>query len=171
MMPPGEFVEDYLPLVRRIATRLAHKLPPSLEYDDLVQEGAIGLMQAAARFDPAANDNFGLYAQRRILGAMLDSVRRRHWVAATCAPLEDAGQVAVDHDLNQAIDDRRKTLAVQVALGGLPTRQRKIVRMVYADGVSQTQIAIGLRRSKDQVKLLHRQALDRLRPQLLRLAA
>jgi RNA polymerase sigma factor (sigma-70 family) len=171
MMPPGAQIEDYLPLVRRLATRLAQKLPPSIEFDDLVQEGACGLMQAAARFDPAANDNFGLYAQRRILGSMLDSVRRRHWIAATCAPLEDAGQVAVDHDLIQAIDERRTTLAVQVAIGALPTRQRKVVQMVYAHGASQTQIAIRMRASKDQVKSLHRQALDRLRPQLRRLAA
>jgi RNA polymerase sigma factor (sigma-70 family) len=164
MMPSGAHIEDYLPLVRRLATRLAQKLPPSIEFDDLVQEGACGLMQAAQRFDPGANDNFGLYAQRRILGSMLDSVRRRHWIAATCAPLEDAGQVAATENLDA--DQHQITAGVRKEIAALSTAERQVVLLVYTGGLSQAQTAARLRVSKDRVKTVHREALDRLRPYL-----
>lgn len=75
-----QLVEAHLDLVRQLAVRVARRLPPSFELDDLVQQGCLGLLQAADRYDPDLNSSFDAYARPRIKGAMLDSIRRRHWI-------------------------------------------------------------------------------------------
>ncbi len=63
------------PLVRRIAFRVARRLPPSIEVDDLVSAGTEGLMRAVDGYDPQRNDRFEPYAECRIRGAILDELR------------------------------------------------------------------------------------------------
>jgi RNA polymerase sigma factor for flagellar operon FliA len=67
-------------LVELIARRVAQRLPASVEFEDLVQEGTLGLMDAIARFDPGRGVAFQAYASRRIRGAILDSLRRGDWI-------------------------------------------------------------------------------------------
>ena len=76
-------VAENLSLVPPIARRLAKTLPPSFEVDDLVQTGNIGLLRAATRFHPQTGNPFPAFARPIIRGAILDSVRRRHYSAAT----------------------------------------------------------------------------------------
>src|SRR5690606_24300853 len=66
-------------LVKRIACHLAARLPASVEMDDLVQAGMLGLLEAAATFDPARGASFETWAGIRIRGAMLDEVRKLDW--------------------------------------------------------------------------------------------
>ena len=70
---------NYLPLVRRIARKISRRLPPSVCYDDLEGAGNLGLVEASMRYDPALNDNFEAYAERRIRGAILDEIRAMDW--------------------------------------------------------------------------------------------
>ncbi len=72
-------VEQYLPLVKRIAYHLINRLPPSLQLDDLKQAGVIGLLEAARNYDPRQGASFETYAGIRIRGAMLDEMRRTDW--------------------------------------------------------------------------------------------
>lgn len=65
-----------MPLVERIASKLRTKLPDQAEVDELVSAGHVGLVDAARKFDPARGVQFGAFARRRILGAMLDHLRR-----------------------------------------------------------------------------------------------
>jgi RNA polymerase sigma factor FliA len=69
--------ETYLPFVRKIACRIARRLPRSVELDDLVSAGTVGLMEAIDRFEPEENRRFETYAEFRIKGAILDELRRR----------------------------------------------------------------------------------------------
>ncbi|MEE8395620.1 MAG: RNA polymerase sigma factor FliA [bacterium] len=75
-----ELVVEYAPLVKQIANRLAARLPSSLERDDLVQAGMIGLLDAIEKYDPHRETQFRTYAEFRIRGAMLDDLRATDWI-------------------------------------------------------------------------------------------
>lgn len=72
-------VEQYLPLVRRIAHHLMARLPSSVVVDDLIQAGVIGLIDAIQKYDTTKGASFETYAGIRIRGAMIDEVRRGEW--------------------------------------------------------------------------------------------
>lgn len=74
-----EFLVTQMPLVHRIARSLYKKLPKSVDIDDLISAGTIGLIEALSRFDPERNVDFGAYARIRIRGAMVDSLRAMDW--------------------------------------------------------------------------------------------
>jgi len=67
------------PLVKRIAYHLMSRLPASVQADDLIQAGMIGLIEASRKFDPDQGASFETYAGIRIRGAMLDEIRRTDW--------------------------------------------------------------------------------------------
>jgi RNA polymerase sigma factor for flagellar operon FliA len=73
-------VERYAPLVKRIAVHLKGRLPETVQLDDLLQSGLIGLLEAMRNFDNSQGASFETYAGIRIRGAMLDEVRRNDWV-------------------------------------------------------------------------------------------
>lgn len=72
--------QRYVPLVRHEALRLQVRLPASVELDDLLQAGGIGLLNAVERYDALQGTAFTTYAVQRIRGAMLDELRSRDWV-------------------------------------------------------------------------------------------
>ena len=74
-----ELVIVHEPLVKRIAYHLMSRLPPSVQADDLIQAGMIGLIEASRNFDPTQGASFETYAGIRIRGAMLDEIRRTDW--------------------------------------------------------------------------------------------
>lgn len=75
-----QVIEEFAPLVRRMAHHLAAKLPASVQIDDIIQAGLIGLMDAASRYEEGAGSQFGTYAAQRIRGAMLDELRQNDWL-------------------------------------------------------------------------------------------
>jgi RNA polymerase sigma factor for flagellar operon FliA len=54
-------------------------LPASVQVDDLIQAGMLGLLEAARRYDPATGRHFSTFAEPRIRGAMLDEIRKGDW--------------------------------------------------------------------------------------------
>jgi len=74
-----EVVMRYAPLVKRIAYHLMTRLPPSVQADDLIQAGMIGLIEAARNYDASQGASFETYAGIRIRGAMLDEIRKSDW--------------------------------------------------------------------------------------------
>ncbi len=70
---------EQLPQVRYIARRIHDRLPSHVPFDDLVQAGILGLMEALHKFDPAKNVELKTYAKHRIQGAILDSLRDLDW--------------------------------------------------------------------------------------------
>jgi len=75
----NELVVAHEPLVKRIAFHLMSRLPASVQVDDLIQAGMIGLIEASRKFDPEQGASFETYAGIRIRGAMLDEIRRTDW--------------------------------------------------------------------------------------------
>ncbi len=71
---------QYLPQVRRQALALQVRLPASIELDDLIQSGTVGLLEALNRFDAGQGASFATFASQRIRGAMLDELRSRDWL-------------------------------------------------------------------------------------------
>ena len=74
-------LRKYSPLVRRLAHHMIAKLPPSVELDDLIQVGMIGLTEAIARFEPSQGVQFETFASQRIRGAMIDELREGDWMS------------------------------------------------------------------------------------------
>nr|WP_276511043.1 RNA polymerase sigma factor FliA [Xenorhabdus indica] len=79
VMDKNSLWKRYVPLVRHEALRLQVRLPASVELDDLLQAGGIGLLNAVERYDSLQGTAFTTYAVQRIRGAMLDELRSRDW--------------------------------------------------------------------------------------------
>jgi RNA polymerase sigma factor for flagellar operon FliA len=73
----------HAPLVKRLAHKMRAKLPPSVEVDDLIQAGMIGLLDAINRYEENHGAQFETYAVQRIRGAMLDELRSTDWMPRT----------------------------------------------------------------------------------------
>ena len=113
-------------LVRRIAHHLAARLPSSVEVDDLIQAGMIGLIEAARNFQSDQGATFETYASIRIRGAMIDAIRAGDWVprsvhrryrdvvAATRAIEQREGRAATAQEiagaLGMSVDDYHQVL-------------------------------------------------------------
>jgi len=76
----NQYVVQYAPLVKRIAYHLMARLPASVQVDDLIQVGMIGLLDAASNYDDTQGAQFETYAVQRIRGAMLDELRQCDWL-------------------------------------------------------------------------------------------
>jgi RNA polymerase sigma factor for flagellar operon FliA len=70
----------YSPLVRKLALQLLSRLPASVQLDDLIQAGMIGLLDATRRYQESPDAQFETYATARIRGAMLDELRSQDWL-------------------------------------------------------------------------------------------
>jgi RNA polymerase sigma factor for flagellar operon FliA len=68
-----------IPFVEQLARRVAATMPHSIDIGDLVQDGVIGLIDAARRFDEGRGIKFETFAERRIRGAMIDALRKDAW--------------------------------------------------------------------------------------------
>ena len=75
-----QYATKYAPLVKRIAYHLMAKLPASVQVDDLIQVGMMGLLDAVSNYDDTQGAQFETYAVQRIRGAMLDELRQSDWL-------------------------------------------------------------------------------------------
>ena len=75
-----QFVTEFTPLVKRIAYHMMSKLPASVQVDDLIQAGMIGLLDAIDRYEGSYGRQFESYAAQRIRGSILDELREADWL-------------------------------------------------------------------------------------------
>lgn len=75
-----DMLTKHTPLVKKLAFQLKAKLPPSVELDDLVQAGMMGLLDAIGRYEDNHGAQFETYASQRIRGSMLDELRSADWL-------------------------------------------------------------------------------------------
>lgn len=73
-------LREYSYLVKRLAHQMMTKLPYSVQIDDLIQAGMMGLLDAVGRYDELRGAQFETYATQRIRGAMLDELREADWL-------------------------------------------------------------------------------------------
>lgn len=81
LLNEDELIAQHAPLVRRLALRLASRLPANVELDDLMQAGMMGLLDAVRRYQAQDDAKFETYATTRIRGAMLDELRSQDWLS------------------------------------------------------------------------------------------
>jgi RNA polymerase sigma factor FliA len=103
-------VEAGLPFVEALARRMAATMPHSIDLSDLVQDGVIGLIDAAERFDASRGIKFETFAERRIRGAMIDALRKDAW---------PRGVRRVRRELEAAREKLRVTLGHEPSLADL----------------------------------------------------
>lgn len=116
---PDALVQEYAPLVKRIAHHLRARLPDGIEMDDLVQVGLIALLDAARQYSPAKGASFETYAGIRIRGAMLDEVRATDWTPRSVYRRQrelTAAIQAVENRTGQAAEPRAIAAELGVSL-------------------------------------------------------
>jgi RNA polymerase sigma factor for flagellar operon FliA len=114
-LPPGDRhrVVAGLPFVEALARRLAASMPHSIDMGDLVQDGVLGLIDAARRFDQGRGIKFETFAERRVRGAMIDALRREAW---------PRGVRRVRRELEAAREQLRRELGYEPSLADLAAR-------------------------------------------------
>ena len=90
-------LREYAPLVKRIAHQLMTRLPHSVQIDDIIQAGMIGLLDAANRYDELHGAQFETYASQRIRGAMLDELRAADWLPRSLRREMRSIETAISH--------------------------------------------------------------------------
>src|SRR6476619_4301994 len=102
-----------LPFVEALARRMAASMPHSIDLGDLVQDGVIGLIDAAHRFDDARGIKFETFAERRVRGAMIDALRRDAW---------PRGVRRQRREIEAAREELRRELGAEPSLADLAAR-------------------------------------------------
>ena len=112
-------LKEYLPLIQRLAYRLVSRLPESVEVDDLINSGVLGLLDAVGKFDPGREIQFKTYAEFRIRGAMLDDLRSQDWASRSlrndCNLLEST-YASLEHKLGRPAEDYEVAEALELNL-------------------------------------------------------
>src|SRR4026209_627634 len=102
-----------LPFVEALARRMAATMPNSIDVGDLVQDGVIGLIDAAHRFDEGRGIKFETFAERRVRGAMIDALRKDAW---------PRGVRRQRRELEAAREELRRELGAEPSLADLAAR-------------------------------------------------
>src|SRR2546425_444827 len=125
-----------LPFVESLARRVAVSMPHSIELGDLVQDGMLGLIDAAYRFDEARGIKFETFAERRVRGAMIDALRRDAWP--------------------RGVRRQRRELEAE----------REVIALSYYGEATMKQIGAEIGVNESRVSQLHARAIQRLRKAL-----
>lgn len=111
-----DLILRFTPLTKLIVNRIALRLPPHVDTEDLINAGVIGLMDAIEKYDPMRGTSFKTYAEFRIKGAILDELRTLDWfprsirqkvnrLESTYADLErQLGRAATDEEVAEALN-------------------------------------------------------------------
>jgi len=174
----SQLIERYLPLARNLSRRVRAVGTAVTDGDDLISAAFIGLIDAVDRFEPGRGVPFEAYASLRIRGAMIDELRRTGERSRNTDAEDQPRTVSLDGLLE---DDWRDTLAapddgfddaferedlcsrVQVALDGLPPRQRELLARYYADSMTLREAGVRMGISEARACQLHGRAIVNLR--------
>ena len=185
-------VEEHLELVDRIVRGMLRRLPSHIDKSDLIQQGRIGLMEAAKRYDRSSAATFKTFATYRIRGEIIDGMRAfshgrpndDSWKEITesigsrnrksYGSDELGGFISSVHMLSTAfsmapsteddpMDESVEKQTLWEAVSRLPERERRVCELLYQNDMTMQDIADVLGTSKASVSRLHKRALERLR--------
>jgi len=188
----ARLVEENLELVDKIVRGMLRRLPSHIDKADLIQQGRIGLMEAARRYDPTSAASFKTFATYRIRGEIIDGLRAHSagrpadagWNESVESIGENAGASSGGDEvsgfmssvkaLSTAFDLATSTSenpleeslekdTLWTAVGRLPERERHVCELLYRMDMTMQDIANLMGTSKASVSRLHKRALDRLR--------
>jgi RNA polymerase sigma factor for flagellar operon FliA len=176
-----QLIIEYAPLVRRIARHMMSRLPASVEVDDLIQAGMIGLLDAIRLHGELPGQSFQNYAFTRIRGAMLDALRRADCIGrphrekikrgeseeVIISSFEDALEEGFDliSQEDTPLEYLIKKDLVMKAVGffdGLSEKHKKLMTMRYVDGVSLRGIGRIMGKSEAWACIQHKEILNQL---------
>ncbi len=187
----ARLVEENLELVDKIVRGMLRRLPSHIDKADLVQQGRIGLMEAARRYDPTSAASFKTFATYRIRGEIIDGLRAHSqgrpaeagWnesvesigenassgsgddvsgFMSSVKALSTAFDLATSTSENPLEESLEKT-TLWTAVGRLPERERHVCELLYKMDMTMQDIANLMGTSKASVSRLHKRALERLR--------
>ena len=117
-------IENYLYLVKYVAGKMSMSVPPSVEIDDLVSSGVVGLMGAIEKYDPGRDTKFETYAVSRIRGAIVDDLRSLDWVPRSVrrkARLLEEAYGYLEGELHRPASDEEVSNRLNVSVGEFRT--------------------------------------------------
>lgn len=125
-------VNDNLPLVKYVLGKMSRNLPPSVDREDLLAAGSLGLTEAARRFDSSRNVPFHSYAIPRIWGAMLDELRSHDWLSSDAREKvtklrSNTDQFTQEHGRPPSAKEMADTIGLSV------DRTTHLMRLAYAE--------------------------------------
>jgi len=135
-------IRQYQPLVKRLAHHMMAKLPPSVEVDDLIQVGLIGLAEALTRYEAAQGVQFETFATQRIRGAMLDELRGNDWMSRGSRKSQKDIEVAMrrlEHRLGRSPVESEIAAELGMALADYQSLLGKVrgTQLVYLEDMAR----------------------------------
>ncbi len=183
-----KLIEDMLIHVRYIARRIHERVPQHVPFDDLVQAGTIGLMDAVQKYDPAKNTQFKTYAKFRIRGAILDSLRDCDWaprdlrrqarqieqaqtklrnqLGHTPTDEETAAPYAPEKDPFFLCAQSEMKEILTAAIEDLPKKERDVMVLYYYEELTLKEVGAVLGVVESRVSQLRSAAILRLRSRM-----
>jgi RNA polymerase sigma factor for flagellar operon FliA len=138
-------VSQHLVLVERVARRIAKRIPPGVPFDDLISAGHLGLMEAAARFDPTQSASFGTFAEFRVRGAILDDLRGKDSLSRdmrTLAKKIRKAAAAVETETGQTAATDELAAKLGIGVDELHRQQQKAAAGAVVVGIEDAPIAV-----------------------------
>jgi RNA polymerase sigma factor for flagellar operon FliA len=123
-------IQEFLPMVRYWARHYAHRAHQSLDFEDLVVVGLMGLMDAASRYNPKRDVMFKTYAEFRIRGEIIDELRRQDWMSRS----ERRKQKIYRHAHHQLEQDLGRNPTHLEMAKVIPLKPRDLTRMRHYEG-------------------------------------
>lgn len=123
-------IQNYLYLVRYVAGKMAMSVPPSVEIDDLVSAGVVGLIDAIGKYDPGRDTKFETYAVSRIRGAIVDDLRSLDWVPRSVrrkARMVEEAYSQLENELGRAASDDEISRKLNMSVHDFRTTVEEIV--------------------------------------------
>jgi RNA polymerase sigma factor for flagellar operon FliA len=109
---------EHLPQVRMLARKIHGRVPDNVSFDDLVSTGILGLISAIDHFDPARHVRLKTYAEHRIAGAILDSLRRLDWAPRQHAKQIDAAIASTTQCLHRSPTEQEIATELNLTVDG-----------------------------------------------------
>jgi len=134
-------IRQYSPLVRRLAHHMMAKLPPSVEVDDLIQVGLIGLSEALTRYEATQGVQFETFATQRIRGAMIDELRENDWMSRGSRKSQKDIEIALrrlEHRLGRSPSESEIAAEMGMSLNDYQTLLGKVqgTQLVYLEDMT-----------------------------------
>lgn len=135
---PEELLEEHLPLIRYHANQLIRRVPDSIEMNDLIDSGVLGLLDGASRFDASRGNQFKTFISYRIRGAMIDYLRAFDWLPRglrdTSKELQQA-MVVLEQQHERPVEEADVASYLGISIGEYRNRlmQVRSLSIVYFD--------------------------------------
>ncbi|MBN2525916.1 MAG: sigma-70 family RNA polymerase sigma factor [Deltaproteobacteria bacterium] len=183
-------IKKHMPLVQKLARRMASRAPASIATDDLFSAGSLGLVDSVLRNRGGDGASFACYVRMRIRGAIYDELRANDWLPRrsrskdkeeqTSGPAKPVAVIRFD-DLPagpesnpenkekrtnpfDALTAKRTFENLQEALNAMPKRDKLVLHLHYFKGMQIREIGRLLGVSEARISQIHHRALCRIRP-------